>query len=103
MRNEGIVRNRLKIDAVVANAIAFLDAQREFESFDRYVWQFVDGKPFARSKRKTAVSRSELMSKSLKKRGFKFVGPTICFAFIQAVGLLNDHSPGCFRYRTPSS
>ena len=103
MRNEGIVRNRLKIDAVVANAIAFLDVQREFESFDRYVWQFVDGKPFARSRRKGAASRSELMSKSLKNRGFKFVGPTICYAFMQAVGMLNDHSPGCFRYRTPSS
>lgn len=99
MKNAGIVRNRLKIDAAVENAKAFLEVQREFGSFDRYIWEFVGGKPLAAAKKRGAVAASELMSRSLKKRGFKFVGATICYAFMQAVGMVNDHSPGCFRYR----
>ena len=98
LKNAGIVRNRLKIDAVVENAKAFLAIQREFGSFDRYIWQFVDGKPMTRARRRKAVAVSELMSKSLRKRGFKFVGATICYAFMQAVGMVNDHEPKCFRH-----
>jgi DNA-3-methyladenine glycosylase I len=102
MKNEGIVRNRLKIDGVVANAKAFLAAQHEFGSFDRYLWNFVGGKPLTPKMKPSAIARSALMSKDLKARGFKFVGPTICYAFMQAVGMVNDHSPHCFRRRTPS-
>jgi DNA-3-methyladenine glycosylase I len=94
LKNEGIVRNRLKIDAVIENAKAFLEVQREFGSFDAYIWHFVDGKP---AKKQHAIAVSEQMSKELKKRGFKFVGATICYAFMQAVGLVNDHSKECFR------
>ncbi len=90
LKNEGIVRNRLKINAVVENAKAFLAVQREFGSFDKYIWQFAGG---------NAKAKSELMSKNLKKRGFLFVGATICYAFMQAVGMVNDHSAGCFRAR----
>lgn len=97
LKNEGIVRNRLKIDAVVENAKAFLAVQREFGSFDRYIWQFVAGKPIRRQKRRQAVAASEAMSKDLRKRGFKFVGPTICYAFMQAIGMVDDHDPKCFR------
>lgn len=103
MRNEGIVRNRLKILSAVQNAKAFLDVQKEFGSFDRYIWQFVGGKPFVNSwKSKTVPSRtaeSDAMSKDLKKRGFNFVGSTICYAFMQATGMVNDHAAECFRYR----
>jgi len=95
----GIVRNRAKVNAVIANARAFLEVQREFGSFDRYIWQFVDGEPLARSRRRRAIAASETMSRDLAQRGFKFVGPTICFAFMQATGMLHDHEPGCFRYR----
>jgi DNA-3-methyladenine glycosylase I len=100
LKNPGIVRNRLKIDAVILNARAFLDTQRQFGSFDKYIWSFVDGRPLptpsTAAEKCHAVAVSEQMSKDLKKRGFKFVGPTICYAFMQAVGLLNDHSPSCF-------
>jgi DNA-3-methyladenine glycosylase I len=99
MKNEGIVRNRLKIAGVVENARSFLAVQREFGSFDRYIWQFVGGKPLTPRMKKGAAAKSELMSKDLKARGFKFVGPTICYAFMQAVGMVNDHSPHCFRRR----
>jgi DNA-3-methyladenine glycosylase I len=102
MKNEGIVRNRLKIDGVVANARAFLAAQHEFGSFDSYIWQFVGGKPLTARTKPSAITRSELMSKDLKARGFKFAGPTICYAFMQAVGMVNDHSPNCFRRRSPA-
>ena len=104
MRNEGIVRNRLKISSVVKNAEAFLAVQKEFGSFDRYVWQFVGGKPRV-NKLKTVrqlqgrTEESDAMSKDLKKRGFSFVGSTICYAFMQAVGMVNDHLVTCFRYR----
>ncbi|MDP1676993.1 MAG: DNA-3-methyladenine glycosylase I [Bacteroidota bacterium] len=104
MKNEGIVRNRLKIHSVVSNAKAFLDVQKEFGSFDSYIWQFVGGKPIV-NKRKSIKDippktiEAEAMSKDLKKRGFRFVGPTICYAFMQACGLVNDHEVKCFRYK----
>ena len=96
LKDEGIVRNRLKIDAVIENAKAFLVAKKEFGSFDRFIWHYVDGKP---AKKAEAVAVSQRMSRDLKKRGFKFVGATIIYAFMQAVGMVNDHSPDCFRYR----
>jgi DNA-3-methyladenine glycosylase I len=101
LNDEGIVRNRLKIQAAVQNAKAFLLVQQEFGSFDRYVWQFTGGFSL---KRKTAIvvartEESDQLSKDLAKRGFKFVGSTICYAFMQAVGMVNDHALNCFRYR----
>jgi DNA-3-methyladenine glycosylase I len=104
MRNPGIVRNRLKIGAAVSNAREFLAVQREFGSFDRYVWQFVGGRPL-RNRRRTMIevpassAESDAMSKDLRKRGFRFVGSTICYALMQATGLVNDHLVSCFRYR----
>ena len=97
LQNAGIIRNRLKIEAVIDNARAFLNVQREFGSFDAYIWHFVDGKPLIDGAQQGGVAKSELMSKDLKKRGFRFVGPTICYAFMQAVGLVNDHASYCFR------
>ena len=129
MRNEGIVRNRLKINAAIENAKSFLLVKREFGSFDRFIWQFVGGEPIrverargggagsgsgvaagagsgvgkrsgtpGRSARLLAAKKaSEAMSKELKKRGFRFVGPTICYAYMQGVGMINDHSAECFR------
>jgi DNA-3-methyladenine glycosylase I len=97
LANEGIVRNRLKVNAFIENAKAFLKIQEEFGSFDNYIWQFVDRKQLRAKDHKRAVVISEQMSKDMKKRGFRFVGPTICYAFMQAVGLLNDHTPDCFR------
>lgn len=102
LQNEGIIRNRLKINSAVTNAIAFLEVQREFGSFDAYVWQFVNGKPLKRKPDQPLPARTELsdtLSKDLLKRGFKFVGSTICYSFLQAVGLVNDHDSKCFRYR----
>jgi DNA-3-methyladenine glycosylase I len=104
MRDAGIVRNRLKVLSVVKNAKAFLEVQSEFGSFDRYVWQFVGGKPRVNALKNLqhAASRtdeSDELSKDLKKRGFTFVGSTICYAFMQAVGMVNDHMVTCFRYR----
>lgn len=97
MKDDGIIRNRLKISAVVTNAQAFLDVQKEFGSFDKYIWGFVDGTPILDSKRQGGIAKSEAMSKALKKRGFRFVGPTICYAYMQAVGMVNDHSKECFK------
>lgn len=97
LTNAGIIRNRLKIAAVIANAKAFLTVQREFGSFAAYIWQFVDGKPIRDAQVEQALAKSELMSKDLKKRGFTFVGATICYAFMQAVGMVNDHAADCFR------
>jgi DNA-3-methyladenine glycosylase I len=102
--NEGIVRNKLKISATVGNAKAFLAVQKEFGSFDKYIWQFVDGKPKKSSWRSLKeippkTSESDMMSKDLKKRGFKFVGSTICYAFMQACGLVNDHTIECYRHK----
>lgn len=94
MKNEGIVRNRLKIHAVIENAKAFLQVQKEFGSFDQYIWSFTSGKP---AQKKEALKISEVLSKDLKKRGFRFVGGTIAYAFMQAVGMVNDHAPDCFR------
>src|SRR5438270_3914537 len=103
MADAGIVRNRLKISAAVQNARAFLAAQKEFGTFDAYIWQFVGGKPIvnalsASSQIQARTEESEKMSRDLLKRGFKFVGPTICYAFMQAVGMVNDHLVTCFRY-----
>lgn len=101
LSNDGIIRNRLKVSAAVGNAKAFLEVQKEFGSFDNYVWQFVDGVP-RRRKRNAPVpavsDESVRMSKELLKRGFRFVGPTICYSFMQAVGMVNDHDHTCFRY-----
>ncbi len=97
MKNEGIIRNRLKIGAVIQNAKSFLQVKKEFGSFDKYIWSFVNDKTIPHKKRKEAILISEKMSKDLKLKGFKFVGPTICFAFMQAVGIVNDHEDYCFR------
>jgi DNA-3-methyladenine glycosylase I len=103
LRDEGIIRNRLKVASAINNARAFLAAQKEFGSFDRYIWQFVGGKPrlnhWRSGKRLPArTAESDAMSKDLKKRGFTFVGSTICYAFMQATGMVNDHVVECFRY-----
>ena len=102
--DEGIVRNRLKIESVVRNAGAFRAVQAEFGSFDAYVWRFVDGAPRQNRWRRMAqvpasTAQSDAMSKDLKRRGFNFVGSTICYAFMQAVGMVNDHLVDCFRWR----
>ena len=104
LADPGIVRNKLKIASSVENAKAFLRLQEEFGSFDRYIWQFVGGKPrinrWKSLKQLPAkTSESDAMSKDLKKRGFNFVGSTICYAFMQATGIVNDHAVNCFRYR----
>src|SRR6185295_14456282 len=99
--NPGIVRNRLKVAAAIQNAKAFLAVQKEFGSFDNYVWRFVGGKRIKRKRGQAVLTHtpeSDAMSKDLLARGFKFVGPTICYAFMQAVGMVNDHNPSCFRY-----
>jgi DNA-3-methyladenine glycosylase I len=103
LKNEGIIRNRLKIAAAVDNARAFIKVQNEFSSFDAYIWGFVDGRPvrneWGSMQQVPAQSeKSKLMSRELKKRGFKFVGPVICYAFMQAVGMVNDHLVDCFRH-----
>jgi DNA-3-methyladenine glycosylase I len=103
LKNDGIVRNRLKIASAVANAKAFLKIQDEYGSFDRYVWEFLGGKPRINSWKslKLVPARtleSDALSKDLRKRGFTFVGSTICYAFMQAVGMVNDHVVDCFRY-----
>jgi DNA-3-methyladenine glycosylase I len=103
MNNAGIVHNRLKIDSAITNAKAFLEVQKEFGTFDRYIWSFVGGAPIdgARKALKSVPAKTETsdaMSKDLLKRGFKFVGSTICYAFMQAVGMVNDHTTDCFRY-----
>lgn len=104
LNNPDIIRNRLKIQSVITNAKAYLEIKQEFDSFSDYLWQFVDGKPIQNHWKhikqvpaKTIVS--DKMSKELKKRGFKFVGSTICYAFMQAVGMVNDHTVDCFRYK----
>ncbi len=105
MNDSGIIRNKLKINAVVSNASAFLKVQQEFGSFDQYIWSFVNGSPIINRFKyhrevpaKTSIS--DAMSKDLKKRGFKFVGSTICYAFMQACGLVNDHTIDCFCYHS---
>jgi DNA-3-methyladenine glycosylase I len=107
LADEGIIRNRLKIEAAVANANAFLAVQREFGSFDAYVWRFVGGRP-VRNRRMTLEEvparspESDSMSADLRGRGFRFVGSTICYAFMQATGMVNDHLVSCFRHRQVS-
>lgn len=104
LANPGIIRNRLKIQSVITNAQAYLDVKEEFNNFSDYIWQFVDGKPIQNNwKLQKQVPASTVVSdefsKDLKKRGFKFVGTTICYAFMQAVGMVNDHIDCCFRYK----
>jgi DNA-3-methyladenine glycosylase I len=105
LNDEGIIRNRLKISSAIENAKSFLQIQKEFGSFDSYVWNFVNGKP-KRRKRGAPVPvttpDSDALSRDLKRRGFNFVGATICYSFMQAVGMVNDHGPECFRYREVS-
>ncbi len=104
LKDPGIIRNKLKINATVTNAKEFLKVQKEFGSFDKYIWQFVGGKPIV-NKWKTLkqlpakTKESDAMSKDLQKRGFKFVGSTICYAFMQAAGMVNDHIVTCFRHK----
>ena len=103
LQNPGIVRNRLKVQSAVGNAKAFLAVQREFGSFDAYVWPFVGGAPLVNRRRSmkdvpTQTPESDALSRDLSRRGFKFVGSTICYAFMQATGLVNDHTVDCFRY-----
>jgi len=103
LANAGIVRNRLKIEAAIQNAKAFLAVQKEFGSFDASIWRFVGGLPIINARRRLSeiparTPESDAMSKDLLRRGFKFVGPTICYAFMQAVGMVNDHTVDCFRH-----
>jgi DNA-3-methyladenine glycosylase I len=102
MKDPGIIRNRLKIAATIGNARAFLAAQKEFGTFDKYIWSFVGGKSRHNRRKKgerlpAETAEAQAMSRDLKKRGFRFVGPTICYAFMQAVGMVNDHAADCFR------
>jgi len=104
LANSEIIRNKLKISATITNARAFLQVQEQFGSFDHYIWQFVNGRSIQNSWKKmtdipSSTPESEAMSKDLQRRGFKFVGATICYAFMQAVGMVNDHVVGCFRYQ----
>ncbi len=104
LQDAGIVRNRLKVEAAVTNARNFLDVQEEFGSFDHFIWRFVDGVPRQNRWREHAsipayTKESDAMSKELKRRGFKFVGSTICYAYMQATGMVNDHTVGCFRHK----
>jgi DNA-3-methyladenine glycosylase I len=103
LSDSGIIRNKLKIAAIIQNAKAFLAIQKEFGSFDKYIWKFVGNEPIKNSLKslagyQTKTKEAEAMSKDLLSRGFKFVGPTICYAFMQAVGMVNDHQTQCFRY-----
>lgn len=104
MQDAGIIRNRLKVSGAVANARAFLEVQREFGSFDAYVWRFTDGQPLVNHCQslldvQATSKESDAMSKDMKRRGFKFVGSTICYAFMQAVGMVNDHEVTCYRFK----
>lgn len=104
LKNEGIIRNRMKIASAIQNAQAFLTICEEEGGFDEYIWQFVGGKPIANSWKTMAdipakTAESDVMSKELKQRGFNFVGSTICYAFMQAAGMVNDHTTDCFRYK----
>lgn len=103
LENKGIIRNKLKINATLSNAKAFMEVQQEFGSFSDYIWAFVDGKPIKNAWKNykdapATSSESDALSKDLKKRGFKFVGSTVVYAFMQATGMVNDHEVGCFRY-----
>ncbi len=107
MQDSGIIRNKLKVKSTIINAQNVIDIQKEFGSFDKYIWQFVNGKSKVNSVKKmsdiaASTPESDVMSKDLKKRGFSFVGTTICYAYMQAVGMVNDHEVGCFRYNKVS-
>ncbi len=97
LQNDGIVRNRLKVNAFVENARAYILVRKEFGTFNKYIWSFVNGVPIKDGSQPAQTELSQKISKDLKKRGFKFVGPTICYAFMQAIGMVNDHSPQCYR------
>lgn len=104
LNDVGIIRNRLKINAAIINAEKFLEIQKEFGSFDKYIWRFIGGKTIKNKFKKTSqiaakTKESDKMSKDLKNRGFKFVGSTICYAYMQGAGLVNDHVVGCFRHK----
>ena len=104
LNDKGIVRNKLKINSVITNAKVFLEIQKEYGSFSKFIWEFVDGKPIQNKWKSVEevpakTDLSDLMSKTLKKKGFKFIGSTICYAFMQAVGMVNDHTTDCFRYK----
>jgi len=104
IKDAGIIRNKLKIEGAKINAEKFMEVQKEFGSFDKYIWGFVKGRPIQNKIKSikdlpVKTAEAEEMSKDLKKRGFKFVGPTICYAFMQAAGMVNDHEIGCFRYK----
>lgn len=104
LQNPGIIRNRLKVASTITNARAFLQVQEQFGSFDAYLWRFVDGRPIQNAWRSikevpASTTVSDVMSRDLKKRGFRFVGSTICYAFMQAVGMVNDHTADCFRWK----
>jgi DNA-3-methyladenine glycosylase I len=103
LTDAGIIRNRLKVESAVTNARAFLEVQEAYGSFDAYIWQFVDGRPKANAWRRMAevparTAESDAMSRDLRRRGFRFVGSTICYAYMQATGLVNDHLTACFRH-----
>ena len=105
LRDPGIIRNGLKIGATINNARQLLTIRKEFDTFDKYIWRFVGGRPIKHKFRSVneipaTTSESDAMSNDLRKRGFRFVGPTICYAFMQAVGMVNDHTTKCFRYNT---
>lgn len=104
LADPGIVRNRLKVASTIANAQAAIEARKEFGSFDAFIWSFVGGKPIRNARKSMAeipakTAESDAMSKALGKRGYRFVGSTICYAFMQATGMVNDHEVGCFRYK----
>ena len=104
LNNPGIIRNKLKINAAILNAQAFLEVQEQYDGFQKYIWQFVEGQPIVNRWRHlkdipATTAQSDAMSKDLKKSGFKFVGSTICYAYMQAVGMVNDHTTDCFRYK----
>jgi DNA-3-methyladenine glycosylase I len=107
LSNPGIIRNRLKIESTITNAKEFVRTRKEFGSFDKYVWEFVDGRPIKHRFKSlrdipSTTVESDTLSKDLRKRGFRFVGSTICYAFMQAVGMVNDHTTNCFRYKNPN-
>jgi len=104
LQDAGIIRNKLKINATISNALLFMEVQKEFGSFSKYIWAFVDGKPIANAFKTSKeippnTALSDRLSKALKKRGFKFVGSTVIYAYMQATGMVNDHGTSCFRYR----
>ena len=103
LQNAGIIRNKLKIKATISNAVAFMEIQKEFGSFSKYIWEFVEGEPLKNSCKNNSevpanTELSDVISKDLKKRGFKFVGSTVVYAYMQATGMVNDHTTNCFRY-----